>query len=635
MNVRVPIKPARMETQPSRRWLLCVWALVLSYFVAGVFGRFPWKADEPYSFGIAWEMVEDHQWLIPQVADQPFVEKPPLVYWVAAAFIKAIPAVAAHESARLAVLLFIAIAAAALYATAKHLFQEAQPWLQFVQTRDRGSYSSGADLDRHAYATLGLLLMVGTLGFAEHIHKLTADIGQLTGTVLGLCGLTYIGMSDAPGFDARTARRSSVVGGLMLGTGAGVAFMSKGLLVPGILSTTCLCLLFLPAYRSRRARLAFTIAAAVALLWFVVWPALFYAASPELFDEWLWGHNIGRFLGSTLLGGNQRTLANKVGVALTIGFPALMLVPFVAWHTFRGAGRTDMDSHWEVLRDAPGHVGVAVFLLVSATVLGISASMRDIYLLPLLPAMVLLGLPALFLSPFALLRVARNVVAIAFGAMAILVVAIWLGLATTGNLTWLAWLGPFLGQMLPLPYRLAMNWEAIIIAMAAIIVWAFILRGDVLRSLTIVWCAGFAMLWVVATALLLPWIDAAKSYREVFSEFAPLLATSKTCVATLNLGESELAMLEYVTRAEVTRGSLGHSGSGKRENPNPAARDCDWLLALSNRKTLPMNLDPARWTAVRTASRPAHENELFTLYRTAESSESQTDHNLNLPGSDH
>ena len=94
-------------------------------------------------------------------------------------------------------------------------------------------------------------------------------------------------------------------------------------------------------------------------------------------------------------------------------------------------------------------------------------------------------------------------------------------------------------------------------------------------------------------------------------------------------------MLEYVTRAEVTRGSLGHSGSGKRENPNPAARDCDWLLALSNRKTLPMNLDPARWTAVRTASRPAHENELFTLYRTAESSESQTDHNLNLPGSDH
>ena len=321
------------------------------------------KADEPYSFGIAWEMLEDHQWLIPQVADQPFVEKPPLVYWVAAAFIKAIPAVPAHESARLAVLLFDPRSpSAALYdATAKHRLPGGAA---LVAIRPDSSTAAPIRVvptwHRHAYATLGLLLMAGTLGFAEHIHKLTADIGQLTGTVLGLCGLTYIGMSDAPGFDARTARRSSVVGGLMLGTGAGVAFMSKGLLVPGILSTTCLCLLFLPAYRSRRARLAFTIAAAVALPWFVVWPALFYAASRQLFDEWLWGHNIGRFLGSTLLGGNQRTLANKVGVALTIGFPALMLVPFVAWHTFRGAGRTDMDSHWEVLRDAPGHVGGCV-----------------------------------------------------------------------------------------------------------------------------------------------------------------------------------------------------------------------------------------------------------------------------------
>src|SRR5690349_13352021 len=66
----------------TSRWWMASVALICAYFVAGVFGRFPWKADEPYSFGIVWEMVTRNAWLIPHVAGQPFVEKPPLVYWL-------------------------------------------------------------------------------------------------------------------------------------------------------------------------------------------------------------------------------------------------------------------------------------------------------------------------------------------------------------------------------------------------------------------------------------------------------------------------------------------------------------------------------------------------------------------------
>src|SRR5664279_2008829 len=47
--------------------------LMVGFFVAGVFGRFPWKADEPYSFGIVWKMLQTGDWLVPRVADQPFV----------------------------------------------------------------------------------------------------------------------------------------------------------------------------------------------------------------------------------------------------------------------------------------------------------------------------------------------------------------------------------------------------------------------------------------------------------------------------------------------------------------------------------------------------------------------------------
>ncbi len=115
-------------SDPLRPWLASIWVLVFVYFVAGVFDRSLWKADEPYSFGIVWEMLQDHQWLIPHIAGQPFVEKPPLVYWLAAAFAEALPTVRPDESARLAVLLFAAICVGALYAAAKRLHREAATW---------------------------------------------------------------------------------------------------------------------------------------------------------------------------------------------------------------------------------------------------------------------------------------------------------------------------------------------------------------------------------------------------------------------------------------------------------------------------------------------------------------------------
>ena len=403
----------------------------------------------------------------------------------------------------------------------------------------------------------------------------------------------------------------------MLGTGAGVAFMSKGLLVPSLLITTCVCLLLLPAYRRRTARIAFAIAVSVALPWLVIWPVLVHATSPDLFDEWLWTHNIGRFLGSSLLGGNHRTFADRLESLLLIGFPALLLFLFVALRTYRGAGHGDSRGGWNFTRDAPGHVALAVFLLMAAVVLGVSASVRDVYFLPMLPSVVLLGLPALGLSPARASGPVIRFASVAFGTVAAMIVAVWFALVTTGNLAELPGLGHLFGRTLPLPYRLGLSWPAFVVAVAAILVWIYILRRDVLQSVTIVWCAGFAMIWVVTTTLLLPWIDAARSYRELFSEVESRITPAQRCVATVDLGESELAMFEYVTGVEVTRAYLGHSGSGKRTKPNPAALDCDWLLALSHRAKGLHNPDGGRWTRVWSSSRPADKNERFTLYRSS------------------
>lgn len=56
---------------------------MLIYLLPGIFGHNPWKQDENYSFGIIQTMYETGNWLIPTNAGQPFMEKPPLYYWVA------------------------------------------------------------------------------------------------------------------------------------------------------------------------------------------------------------------------------------------------------------------------------------------------------------------------------------------------------------------------------------------------------------------------------------------------------------------------------------------------------------------------------------------------------------------------
>jgi len=616
-TISAKCEPDRGTPDAPRRWLMCIWALVIAYVVAGVFGRSLWKADEPYSFGIVWEMLEDHQWLVPHIAGQPFVEKPPLVYWLAAAFAKALPTFRPDESARVAVLLFTAISVAALYAAARRLHEEAVTWFRFVRRRVDVPSGDARVLGSHAYATLGALFMAGTLGFAEHIHKLTADIGQLAGAILGLCGMIYVGTSGSRNAAARP-RRSGNAGGVMLGMGAGIAFMSKGLLVPGLLSATCALLLLLPSYRTRDARLAFAIAVTVALPWFVIWPMLFHATSPQLFGEWLWGNNVGRFLGSALLGGNHRTLANKLGAIFLTGLPTVLLLPFVVWRTLRIELSNNSDATWNVTRSAPAHVGLAVFLLVSVVVLAVSASMRDIYVLPLLPAMVLLGLPALLLSSRSSSDAARWFATIAFGATAAMVAAIWIALVTTGNVAFPG-SGRLIGPVLPLHYPLSVRWPAMLVVVATIVAWAYVIRCDILRSAMVAWSAGFAMIWVMTVALLLPWINAARSYEGVFGAIAPQVESSRRCVAALNLGESEIALLEYVTGIEATRAYLGRSGSGNKADPNPAAEHCDWLVALSNRRSGTVLPDANRWRRVRTLSRLADENERFTLYRATES----------------
>ena len=91
--------------------------------LSGLLGRDPWKPDEAYSFGLVYHILQSGDWVVPTLAQEPFMEKPPLFYITAALFAKGFGwLLPLHDAARLAnafylglAFLFIGLAGEELY----------------------------------------------------------------------------------------------------------------------------------------------------------------------------------------------------------------------------------------------------------------------------------------------------------------------------------------------------------------------------------------------------------------------------------------------------------------------------------------------------------------------------------------
>jgi hypothetical protein len=90
-------------------------------------------------------------------------------------------------------------------------------------------------------------------------------------------------------------------------------------------------------------------------------------------------------------------------------------------------------------------------------------------------------------------------------------------------------------------------------------------------SLTL-WVAGLAVGWGLVHTLWLPWMDAARSYRSMFTEIARRIPPGTNCIVMDGPGESERAMVEYFTgvmprqrflREEECRALLWKGDAGK------------------------------------------------------------------------
>ncbi|HEY3073819.1 MAG TPA: hypothetical protein VGJ74_01470 [Burkholderiales bacterium] len=496
-----------------------IYALLAAWILLGLAGHDPWKPDEAYSFGLVYHILESGDWLVPTLAGEPFVEKPPLFFWTAAVFSHAFGwLMALHDAARLASAFYVALTL----------------WFTYL--------AAGRKL-------AAPLLLAAGLGYLQHAHQLITDNALVAGIAMGLYGLS----------------RSS---GLLLGTGAGIAFLSKGLLGPGMLAVTALGLLIFRQWRTREFLKSWVPAIAAFLPWALVWPWLLYRHSPALFDEWFWVNNFGRFTGEAGLGG----VLDHAHYAKALIWFALPAWPLAAW------------TLWRLRASAPLIQLPLIAFLVMFIVLSAASSARTLYGLPLLVPLALLACAGLELLPRWLEKPLDTIAVCGAGIGGVALWAAWIACLA-------GWRPAFLEAQAP-GFVPQVQLIALIAALAVSALWFYVLRLQ--PHLPVRWLAGVTLVWGLAMTLWLPWLDFAKSYRGVIADMQRARPTG-ACVTARNLTEPQRAMFHYYAGIRA-----------------PMRTDCPLLLVHTPGAQAPA--PDGGWKLAWHGTRPGDTKEFFWLF---------------------
>lgn len=483
----------------SRRHLL-ICLLCLAWIMPGLLGHDPWKTDEPYTFGVIYDMLNGGSWLVPTLAGEPFLQEPPLYYLTGAltAYLSQ-SLVPLHDGARLATGIYLAMT------------------LLFCALAGRELHGTGN-------GSLAALLLVGCFGLVMRGHETITDIAPLAGFALAY-------------FAWVLALRRAMAGGVLLGLAIGMVFLSQGaletlivLLISALLPLAC------RAWRTRDYALALAAAALLAVPLIAAWPLALHARSPALLALWLQDdlYAIGKSA--------ARDYTYYVRLLPWHAWPVWALCLWQLWNTRREQYATPVV--------ALPLLGFTVTLLLLSLNGGAG---RDLYALILLPPAVLLAVLAIPHLP----RGAANAwlwFAIT-GATFFVAVAwfYWSGL----ELGVPARLHAHLLRLRP-TYQPGFKALPFAFAVCYTIAW-LVLLAKLKRTPerpVIMWAAAVTLLWGLGATLFAGWIDAGRSYRAVFTSLQQNLPAHYVCVASRNLRDTQRAMVHYyahvITRREET-----------------------------------------------------------------------------------
>lgn len=483
-----PFRPA--FGQPPRVPLGWVIALCVAWTLLGLIGHDPWKPDEAHSFGLVYSILQGGDWVVPMLAGEPFMERPPLFYLTAAGFAHLFSGLLPlHDGARLATGFYMTLA------------------LIFTGLAGRELWGKG-------YGRITALIMIACLGLLVRTHQLISDVALLAGFSISLYGIAL-------------SPSRPVVAGILAGTGIGIAFMAKGLFAPFVMGLTILLLpLLTKKWRTRQYALCLTLALAAALPWLATWPILLYQRAPQLFSEWLWVYNLG--------GLTRFTLSNEPGFYLNIllwfAWPALPLALWTLWR-----------HKWAGWLNAPILLPMTFFLATLA-LLSYTPQNRDVYALPLVPPLAILATAAVD----SLRRGAASALDwFSVMTFSLFATVLWIG--------WFATLSGYPAEIAEKFNKLQpgiithLNGLTLFIALVLSAAWILAvarmkrgaLRGIVNSAM------GITLVWGLLATIWLPWLDAGKSYRGMITSMQNALPDHYGCIAGKNLGEPQRAMLHY------------------------------------------------------------------------------------------
>lgn len=476
---------------PTQRSLL-VALLCVAWILPGLFGHDPWKPDEAHTFGVVYEILRGGSWVVPTLAGEPFMDKPPLFYLTAAATAKLFSfALPLHDAARLATGLWMAAAFAFMALAGRHLYGI-------------------------RYGSISALLLLGCFGFVTRAHLLLTDMALLAGFAM-----TYYGFA--------AALQRPLLGGFWIGTGIGVGFLADGLFAPAVLGALALVL---PAvgrdWRNRGYLAALAVSAVAAAPWLAIWPWLLHSQAPALFQAWLWRENIGHYF-DTVPGGRAGTLY-YLRILPWYAFPVWLLALWTLWRA-----RATGIARPAIVLPLAGFV--LTFIVLSG-----SSDAREVYALPLLVPLALLAVAA----PETLRRGATNAwywfSAMTFTFFVVVFWFYWSGLELGAP----ARLHEHLHRIRP-GYDPGFRWLPFALGVAYTLAWFAVLasfRRSAMRPV-IIWGAGITVMWALLAILFLGWADNAKSYRGMIASMEKALPKKYDCMASRGLGDAQRAMLHY------------------------------------------------------------------------------------------
>ncbi|MGI4812440.1 MAG: ArnT family glycosyltransferase [Janthinobacterium lividum] len=548
-------------------------AFMLLFLLPGLVGHDPWKQDETYTFGIVQHMLESGDFIVPMNAGQPFMEKPPLYYWLATLSTWLFsPWLPMHDAARLVNLFCGSVT---LFVTA------------LTARRALGCQSLN---EPRVIGTLALF--AGGLLVQKHLHDMFSDVALMMGAALATYGLLGVVLSATRASPTAAGPRHRDA--VLLGLGVGMAWLSKGVFMPGVLAASALCLpLLLPACRNAAYARALGIALLVFAPFGVIWPLLLALRSQTLFISWFWDNNVGRFLGFSV---HELGSANDSWVvARALLFAAIPSGPLALAGLCAGGWR-----RWRCPE-------IAVPLVLCALGFGlllVSATARELYILPLMLPLALLAADTLARFPARWSLRWDLVSRLLFAFLSSVVWVAWAIMQLPADRhRALAWLG----RWLPPDYVLGFHAVEVLAALALTLAWLMVLpmlarlgrwRGPAS------WAAGATLLWGLIFTLLLPWLNEAKSYQPVFSDLARQIAplwAPDDCMASVDLGESEAPMLYYVAHILHRPGSLD------------AARSCRWLILDKRHHHIPPKAEG--WALFWSGARHGDRHECLQVFR--------------------